>query len=207
MKFSYIGALCVFMALIAAAQCNSITCNECWSIGSTECCGVKNMTCPEDTCMTISEYCNITGIEYPSIRKTCGSGNLCNRCFSLTTGLGFQVLASTQCDVGNGSNADLNFARSCGVLSPNGKQCPRCYNGSSADGCDSKKDDFVACVGEEFQCADYAGVVQYSDGSVNYLSVKGCIVTGGCEATFVLLPGSKELARKKFNCVNATAVP
>ncbi|XP_075047526.1 uncharacterized protein LOC142107805 [Mixophyes fleayi] len=201
MKFSYIGALCVFMTLIAAAQCT--TCKECWVNSGTKCCEEKNITC-EGKCMTISEYCNKDNKEYPAIQKTCGDDRLCNKCFSATTGLGFEVRASTQCAKGDGSNANLNFTKSCGVLSPNGKECPKCYIHGSAEGC--ADNGTVACVGEEFECADYAGEVQYADGTFNQLSFKSCIVTGGCKVAFAVLPGSKELSRLKFNCVNATDV-
>ncbi|XP_075047525.1 uncharacterized protein LOC142107804 isoform X2 [Mixophyes fleayi] len=201
MKFSYIGALCVFMALIAAAQC-LFTCNECWVIGGTECCNVKNTTCPLPGCMTMSEYCVVEDKHFRSIRKTCGN-ELCNLCLTVTTGLDFNVRVSTQCGKGDGSNANLNFTESCNNLTTNGLKCPRCYNGTSAEGC--ADNGTVACVGKEMQCADYAGVVQYSDGSVNYISYKGCIVTGGCLVGFLGLPGTKEIKRKTFNCTAATS--
>ncbi|XP_075047529.1 uncharacterized protein LOC142107807 [Mixophyes fleayi] len=200
MKFSYIGALCVFMTLIAAAQC--IPCNECWVVGGTECCDVNIIECPilpeqpELQCMTMSEYCVVDDKELRSMRKTCGN-QLCNLCITLTTGHGFNVRASTQC---NSTNADLNFTERCNNLTTNGLKCPSCYE-KTTDGC--KDVGTVDCVQGETQCVDYAGEVQFSDGSVNPLSFKGCIVTGGCDVGFLGLPGSKEIKRTTFNCTAA----
>ncbi|XP_075046038.1 phospholipase A2 inhibitor NAI-like [Mixophyes fleayi] len=199
MKFSYIGALCVFMTVIAAAEC--ITCNQCLVLGAEECCSVKDKECPGTQCMTISEYCIADDIEYSSMSKTCGSDELCGQSFTLTTGLGFEARASNQCGEGDGSNANLNFTKSSGELLPNGYTCPRCYAKDSIDGCEDNGT--VECLGKESECVYYRGTVQIADSSIRKFSLKGCIVPGGCKIGFSGLPGSKEMKKEIMECVPA----
>ncbi|XP_063800085.1 phospholipase A2 inhibitor gamma subunit B-like [Pseudophryne corroboree] len=202
MKFCYIAALSVFVSLIATAQ--STTCDLCWVNGYDKCCNVSSLQCPGQ-CMTVSEYCNVDDRQYRTIQRTCGNPYFCSmNCFSVTGPPNFKVRVGIQCATGDHSNADLDYMV-CPELAENGYQCPVCYRNDTLEEC--SPDGYVKCSGYEKECVNYVAVVQYPDTVPRNVSVKGCVVTGGCNVGLAAIPGTKQMTLIKMECTNAMEVP
>ncbi|MEE6517907.1 hypothetical protein FKM82_028488 [Ascaphus truei] len=104
---SFICTLAIFMALMAAGHCNK--CKQCWSLNTKECCDEKETDCGTSGCITYSELCTFNGKRYESIRKGCGSEDLCNKLFSISTNSGVTARIHTACCDKDCCNANLNF--------------------------------------------------------------------------------------------------
>ncbi|XP_073458047.1 uncharacterized protein [Aquarana catesbeiana] len=194
--------LLILSCLVITGQLTT-TCNRCWNIGSTECCDKDKLQCDGSGCMTSSEHCHISGVDYHTIKKGCKYPQICDQCFSVTTNDNFLVRVSNKCGEGDESNAELNYDTNiCDLqLKPNKYQCPSCFIDGSTDVCLSTG--FVDCLGFETECVDYGGRFIFSDGIARDVSVKGCVTKVFCAYGFTAIPGGKELDRKRFLCTPA----
>ncbi|XP_075462528.1 ly6/PLAUR domain-containing protein 8-like isoform X4 [Ascaphus truei] len=197
---SFICTLSIFVALMSTVY--SIKCQQGWSINSETICSTIEVEC-SGSCITYSENCYIDNVYRPSIRKGCeAEQKLCNTIFSIKTDDLVEARVPTQCCETDSCNQEHTFQTS-GIdgLPDANFQCPSCYVADSTVECESTKN--VTCsVGQE-QCLNYVGKVQLADASVIQMSLKGCITTGGCEGTFYVLPGSKQLKCNILECTPA----
>ncbi|XP_040183312.1 protein RoBo-1-like [Rana temporaria] len=191
----------ILSSLVIAGQMT--TCNLCWTLGSTQCCGENQLQCDGSGCMTSSEYCKISSVEYKTIMKGCSFPPLCDKCFSVTTKDDFLIRVSNACGEGDGSNAQVNYNTNIcdSQLQPNNYQCPSCFTNSTTEGCESTG--FVDCLGLEGQCLDYGGSVILSDGIPRNVSIKGCVTSGGCDIGFSGIPGGKQINLVRIICTPA----
>ncbi|XP_071969221.1 protein RoBo-1-like [Engystomops pustulosus] len=191
----------VFMTCVLSALVVSVFSFRCYSYStknSTTCNKDKMevVDCLGEKCVKACQYFYNGITVFESVFYGCAIDGLCEtNGQSSGENLRYRFLA-TCCDTELCNDDECKLPKD--DLTPNGLQCPTCYNSNSTEKCVSTKK--MNCTGTEGECFEYRGSMKMPDESVQLYSVQGCSNNVTCNFNFDKHIKINELFRDELTC-------